>query len=60
MDNKKISKLWTIGALCMFVSATFQIASGHFILGAIFFGSASCFSYLAAFYSKREKEEDND
>ena len=55
--NKKISKYYTIAALLMFVTATFQIANEQFLLGVVFFVSAVCFTSAAGAYRKKEKEE---
>ena len=55
--NKKISKWLALAALLMFVGATFQITSDHYILGAICFVAAASFAYSANVYRKREKEE---
>lgn len=45
--NKKISKWLALAALLMFVGATFQITSDHYILGAICFAAAASFAYSA-------------
>lgn len=58
--SKKISKWMTLAALLMFVGATFQITSDHYILGAICFCAAASFAYSANVYRKREKEEADD
>jgi 1,4-dihydroxy-2-naphthoate octaprenyltransferase len=55
--NKKISKWLTFAALLMFVGATFQIASDHYMLGVICFAAAVSFSCSAEVYRKKEKEE---
>ena len=55
--NKKISKWLTLTALLMFVGATFQITSDHYILGAICFVAAASFAYLANLYRKKGNEE---
>ena len=44
------AKWWSLAALLLFVAATFQIASSHFIPGAVFFGAASCFTAAAGKY----------
>ena len=54
--NKKIAKWLTFAALLMFVGATFQVTSEHFILGAICLGAAACFTYSADVFRKKEKE----
>ncbi len=55
--NKKISKWLTFAALLMFVGATFQITSDHYILEAICFVAAAIFAYSANMYRKKENEE---
>ena len=55
--NKKISKWLTLAALLMFVGATFQITSDHYILGAICFVAAASFAYSANLYRKKGNEE---
>ena len=57
MKNSTIAKCWTLAALLMYVTATFQIVSEHFILGAVFFGAAVCFTSVAAKYRKKDGEE---
>ena len=57
MKNKDIVKWWTLAAVLMFAAATFQIVSEHFLLGAIFFGSAVCFTSAAGIYRKKATEE---
>ena len=54
--NKKISKWLTLAALLMFVGATFQIASDHYMLGVVCFAAAVSFSCSAEVYRKKEKE----
>ena len=47
----------------MFVGATFQITSDHYILGAICFVAAASFAYSANLYRKKgnvEKQEEAD
>ena len=56
MKNSTIAKCWTLAALLMFVTATFQIVSENFIVGAIFFGAAVCFMSAAAKYRKKGEE----
>ena len=51
--NKKISKWLALAALLMFVGATFQITSDHYILGAICFAAAASFAYSANQYRKK-------
>ena len=51
------SKWFALAALFMFVGATFQIASDHYMLGVICFAAAVSFSCSANVYRKREKEE---
>ena len=51
------SKWLTFAALLMYVGATFQITSGHFIPGVICFAAAVSFTCSAEVYRKREKEE---
>ena len=57
--NKMISKskCFALAALLMFVGATFQITSDHYMLGVIYFAAAVGFSCSANVYRKREKEE---
>ena len=55
--NKKTSKWLAFAALLMFAAATFQIVSDHFILGAVFFGSAACFLAAANRYGEKERKE---
>ena len=55
--NKKISKWLALAALLMFVGATFQITSDHYILGAICFVAAASFAYSANLYRKKGNEE---
>ena len=55
--NKKIPKWLTLTALLMFVGATFQITSDHYILGAICFVAAASFAYSANLYRKKGNEE---
>ena len=55
--NKKISKWLTFASLLMFVGATFQITSDHYILGAICFVAAASFAYSANVYRKKENQE---
>ena len=56
---KHLSKWGYLAAVLMFAAATFQIASDHFILGAIFFAAAACFASAAGIYQKREKDRRN-
>ena len=51
--NKKISKWLALAALLMFVGATFQITSDHYILGAICFAAAASSAYSANLYRKK-------
>ena len=55
--NNSKSKWLMIAALLMFVGATFQIASDHYMLGVICFAAAVSFSCSAEVYRKKEKEE---
>ena len=55
--NNKISKWLALAALLMFVGATFQITSDHYMLGMICFAAAVSFSCSANVYRKKEKEE---
>ena len=55
--NKKISKWLALAALLMFVGATFQITSDHYIPGAVCFAAAACFAYSANVYRKKGNEE---
>ena len=55
--NRKKSKWLALAALLMFVGATFQIASDHYILGAICFVAAASFAYSANLYRKKENKE---
>ena len=54
--NKKISKWLTLAALLMFVGATFQITSDHYMLGVVCFAATVSFSCSAEAYRKKEKE----
>ena len=54
--NKKISKWLTLAALLMFVGATFQITSYHYMLGVVCFAAEVSFSCSAEVYRKKEKE----
>ena len=55
--NKKTAKWLALAALLMFVGATFQITSDHYILGAICFVAAASFAYSANVYRKKENQE---
>ena len=55
--NIKISKWLALAALLMFVGATFQITSDHYLLGAIWFVAAASFAYSANLYRKKGNEE---
>ncbi len=57
--SKKVSKSkWmALAAILMFVGATFQITSNHYMLGVICFAAAVSFSCSANVYRKQEKEE---
>ena len=55
--NSKKSKWLTFAALLMFVAATFQITSDHYMPGVICFAAAVSFCCSAEVYRKREKEE---
>ena len=57
MKNSTIAKCWTLAALLMFVTATFQIVSENFIVGAVFFGAVACNMAAAARYRKKAAEE---
>ena len=57
MKNKDIAKWWSLAAVLMFATATFQIVSERFLLGAVCFGAAACFLSAAGKYRKREAEE---
>lgn len=57
MKNSTIVEFWSLAALLMFVTATFQITSDHFVVGAIFFGAATCFLSAAGKYWKKDAEE---
>ena len=46
-----------LAALLMFVGATFQITSDHYLLGVICFAAAVSFFCSAEVYRKREKED---
>ena len=54
--NRMISKWLTLAALLMFVGATFQITSDHYMLGVVCFAAAVSFSCSAEVYRKKEKE----
>ena len=55
-EEKKMKWL-AFAALLMFVGATFQITSDHYILGAICFVAAASFAYSANLYRKKGNEE---
>lgn len=55
--NKRTSKWFALAALLMFIGATFQITSNHYMLGMICFAAAVSFSCSANVYRKKEKEE---
>ena len=57
MENKDISKWWSLAAVLMFTAATFQIVSVRFLPGAICFGAAACFLRAAGKYRKKGPEE---
>ncbi len=60
--SKKISKVkvLALAALLMYVAATFQITSDHYLLGVVCFAAAVCFSYSANVYRKKENEENQE
>ena len=58
--NKKLSIWLAFAAVLMFIGATFQITSDHYILGVICFAAAVSFSCSANVYRKREMEEKRD
>lgn len=59
--KQKASKWMNLAALLLFVVATFQIVSDHFLLGAVYFGAAVCFMTAAAGFKKKEtKAEQKD
>ena len=60
MKNSTIAKCWTLAALLMFVTATFQIVNGNFIVGAVCFGAAACFMAASTKYRKIEAEENRE
>ena len=51
------SKCLMLAALLMFVGATFQITSDHYLLGVICFAAAVSFFCSAEKKKKRENEE---
>ena len=55
--SKKSSKWLALAALLMFVGATFQITSDHYMLGVICFAAAVSFFFFSNVYRKKEKEE---
>ena len=55
--SKKSSKWLALAALLMFVGATFQITSDHYILGVICFAAAVSFSCSANVYRKKANQE---
>ena len=55
--NKKSSKYLALAALFMFVGATFQITSDHYMLGIICFAAAVSFSCSANVYRKKANQE---
>ncbi|MBQ6570195.1 MAG: hypothetical protein IJL87_08045 [Clostridia bacterium] len=56
MKNKNIAKWWSLAAVLMFAAATFQIVSERFLLGALCFGAAACFLFVADKYRKKSSE----
>ena len=52
--KQKASKWMNFAALLLFVTATFQIVSDHFLLGAVYFGAAVCFMTAASGFRKKE------
>ena len=59
--KQKASKWMNLAALLLFVAATFQIVSDHFLLGVVYFGAAVCFMTAAAGFKKKEtKAEQKD
>ena len=55
--SKKSSKWLALAALLMFVGATFQITSDHYMLGVICFAAAVSFSCSANVYRKKANQE---
>ena len=55
--KQKTSKWMNFAAILLFVAATFQIVSDHFLLGAVYFGAAVCFMTAAAGFKKKETKE---
>ena len=55
--NKKISKWLALAALLMFVGATFQITSDHYILGAICFVAAVVLLILQICIGKKKTKK---
>ena len=55
--SKKSSKWLALAALLMFVGATFQITSDHYMLGMICFAAAVSFSCSANVYRKKANQE---
>ena len=55
--SKKRSKWLALAALLMFVGATFQITSDHYMLGVICFAAAVSFSCSANVYRKKANQE---
>ena len=52
MVNKKASKWWYLVALLMFVAATFQIASDHFLLGMVLLVTGGLISAVAGIHRR--------
>lgn len=57
--NKNLSTILNLAAVLMFAAAVFHIVGDHFILGAVFFGGATCFLSAARLFRKKEEDEDH-
>ena len=55
--NETIAKRMSFAAVLLFAAATFWITSDRFLLGAVFFGAATCFACAAGKYQKKQKEQ---
>ncbi len=58
--KEDIAKLNALTAILFYVAAVFQIVDEHFIVGGLFFVSASCFAVSARKNSKAYQENDTD
>lgn len=51
-----ISKWLDLAVILLFCAATFQIADGRWILGAVCFGGAAVIMSIIGLYGKKEKQ----